>query len=409
MSLSRKDFLRLAGLASASALLPEFLRGNGLEGQSMIDRLFLPSTNGKRLVVIQFSGGNDGLNTIVPYTDDLYHSNRKTIGIKANEVLKLDDRFGLHPVMGGIHEIFDQGHFAFVNNVGYPNPNRSHFRSTDIWQSGSLSETALLTGWVGRWLDANCKGEDMRPHLALEVDETLSLAMKGKDITGLAMRNAGRLDLIRKDALLQHVAAGWKAHEDEHHNVEYLHKSLVEVTKSADYLHDHLSRNMTKALYPQNGFGKKLKLVADLILSGCETVIYYVSLPGFDTHAGQRTQQDKMLRIYSDAMKAFVQDLKAAGQWNNTLVMTFSEFGRRVKQNASKGTDHGTANVLMLAGGSLKKKGALNEGPDLANLDHGDLIYKVDFRSVYATILQGWLATDPGIVLGQKFNTLDFI
>lgn len=406
---SRKDFLRLAGLASASLMLPNFLRGSDLQSQSLVNKLLLQRTNGKRLVVIQLSGGNDGLNTIIPFADDLYHSNRDSIGFKNEEVLRIDDHFGFHPNLSGLDELQKNGHFAFLNSVGYPNPNRSHFRSTDIWQSASDANKYLQTGWVGRWLDASCSGQDVKPHLALEVDETLSLALKGDKVNGLAMRNPGRLELVTKDALLQHVSAGWQPHGEDHHNVEYLHKTLTEVCKSADYLHQHLDKTKSKELYPQHAFGKKMKLIADLILSDCETAIYYVSLPGFDTHAGQRTQQDRLLRVYGDAMKAFAQDLQDAGQWNDTLVMTFSEFGRRVKQNASKGTDHGTANILMLAGGSLKKKGALNEAPDLQHLDNGDLIYKVDFRQVYATILQSWLATDADIVLGKKFGQLDFI
>jgi uncharacterized protein (DUF1501 family) len=408
-SYSRKDFLRLAGLASASMMLPNFLRGNGQQAQSLVNRLLLQRTNGKRLVVVQLSGGNDGLNTIIPFADDLYHSNREGIGLKAAEVLRIDDHFGFHPNLQGLSALYHDGHFAFLNSVGYPNPNRSHFRSMDIWQTASDENKYLATGWVGRWLDASCPGQDIKPHLALEVDETLSLALKGEQCNGLAMRNIGRLERIRNDALMQNIAAGWKPHGEDHHNVEYLHKTLVEVSKSADYLHEHLDKSKAKALYPMHAFGKQMKLIADLVLSDCETAIYYVSLPGFDTHAGQRTQQDKMLKIYGDAMKAFADDLKAAGQWDSTLVMTFSEFGRRVKQNASKGTDHGTANVLMLAGGSLRKKGALNEAPDLKNLDDGDLIFKVDFRQVYATILQSWLTTDPEIVLGRKFGQLDFI
>ena len=405
---SRKDFLRLAGLASASMMLPNFMRGSDKASQAMLNRLLLQRTNGKRLVVVQFSGGNDGLNTIIPYGDDLYHSNRSGIGLKPNEVLRIDDHMGFHPSLQGLADLHHNGHFAMLNSVGYPNPNRSHFRSMDIWQSASAADKIVATGWVGRWLDATCQ-PDTKPHLALEVDETLSLALRGEQVFGLAMKNPGRLDLIRKDALLQHTVAGWTSQEDEHHNVEYLRKTLAEVTMSAEYLHEHLDKNKAKAIYPQHAFGKKMKLVADLILSDCETSIYYVSLPGFDTHAGQRTQQDRLLKIYGDAMKAFAQDMKDAGQWDSTLVMTFSEFGRRVKENAGKGTDHGTANVLMLAGGSLKKSGALNAPPDLQNLDNGDLIYKVDFRQVYATILGSWLATDPEIVLGQKFGMLDFV
>ncbi|HEU4718501.1 MAG TPA: DUF1501 domain-containing protein [Bacteroidia bacterium] len=406
---SRKDFLKLAGLASASFLLPKFLRGNDAQSEEMMKQLFLSGTNGKRIVVIQLSGGNDGLNTIIPFGDDLYHSNRPSIGLNENQVIRIDDHFSFNGALQGIADLHSEGFLSILNNVGYPNPNRSHFRSMDIWQSASDENKYLQTGWIGRWLDASCNGNDIRPHLALEVDDTLSLALKGDKVTGLAMKNPSRLELILKDPLLQKIAGEWKDEEDHHHNVEYLHKTLAEVSKSAGYLHDHLGKNMAKSVYPQHAFGKQMKVVADLILAGCETTVYYVSLPGFDTHAGQNGQQNRMLKIYADGLKAFADDLKAAGQWDNTLVMTFSEFGRRVKQNASKGTDHGTANVMIFAGGSLKKKGILNEAPDLSDLDNGDLRFKVDFRQVYATVLQNWLGTDAEIILGQKFGLLDFV
>lgn len=404
---SRKDFLRITALASASLMLPKFLRGTNDESKSVLDNLYLPNTNGKRLIVVQFSGGNDGLNMLVPYGNDLYHSNRPTIGIKKQDVLKLDDYHGFNPVMNGIHDLFSNGHFAAINSVGYPDPNRSHFRSMDIWQAASGSDQYLSTGWIGRYLDA-C-GDTTPPHKAVEIDDTMSMALKGDHRNGIATRNPKRMQLLTNDALLMQIANDYKHHESDHPLVDYLHQSLAETSQSANYLIEKSKAGGAKSIYPQHSFGKQLKNVADLILAGSETTVYYVSLPGFDTHAGQNGQQNRMLGIYSQAMDALVKDLKAGGQWESTLVMTFSEFGRRVKQNASQGTDHGTANVVMLAGGSLKKKGVINEAADLATLDDGDLIYKVDFRQVYATILQNWLGTDHEIVLGKKFGLLDFV
>jgi uncharacterized protein (DUF1501 family) len=406
---SRRDFLRLTGIASASLLLPNFLRGNDTAAHEAMNKLLLQQTNGKRLVVIQFSGGNDGLNTIIPFGDDLYHSNRPGIGLKKENVIRIDDHFSFNGSLKGLADLHDSGDVALLNNVGYPNPNRSHFRSMDIWHTASDENKYLQTGWVGRWLDAACDPKNIKPHLALEVDETLSLALKGEKINGLAMKRPARLELILKDNFLQQTANEWTDHEDDHHNVEYLHKTLAETSKSAGYIHDHLDKSTAKSIYPQHSFGKQMKLIAELILSGCETSVYYVSLPGFDTHAGQNNQQNRLLKVYGDTMKAFADDLKSADKWNDTLMMTFSEFGRRVKQNASGGTDHGTANVMMFAGGNLRRKGILNAAPDLSNLDNGDLIYKVDFRSVYATVLQNWLATDSEIVLGSKFGLMDFI
>lgn len=404
---SRKDFLRISALASATFMLPKFLRGSNEESKSTLENMFLPNTNGKRLIVIQFAGGNDGLNMLIPNGDDLYHSNRPTVGIKKAELLKLDDYYGLNPMMTGMRDLWNEGHVAAINSVGYPDPNRSHFRSMDIWQSGSGAEKYLTTGWIGRYLDA-C-GEMTAPHKAIEIDDTMSMALKGETRNGIAQKNPKRMKILTEDKLLMQIANDYKHHESDHALVDYLHQSLTETAESASYLIEKAKAGGSKAIYPQHALGKQLRNVADLIIAGSETTVYYVSIAGFDTHAGQNNQQNRLLGIYSQAMEALAKDLKDAGQWESTLVMTFSEFGRRVKQNASQGTDHGTANVVLLAGGSLRKKGVINEAPDLKNLDEGDLIYKVDFRQVYATILQNWLGTDHEIVLGQKFGLLDFV
>jgi len=406
---SRKDFLRISALASATLMIPKFLRGETTESKSALDQLFLPATNGKRLIVVQLTGGNDGLNMVVPYGDDVYHSNRPTVGIKSAQVLRMNDYFGFNPGMTGIHDLYNSGQFALLNAVGYDNPNRSHFRSLDIWQSASDADKYIQSGWIGRWLDANNSGAVIKPHLAVEIDDAMSLALKGNNVKGIGTRNPKRMRLLTEDQLLMQIANDYKHHESEHPLVDYLHKSLSETSQSASYLIEKSRAGKPKAIYPQHGFGKQMKTVAELILGGSETVIYYVSLPGFDTHAGQNGQQNRLLKVYSEAMDAFSKDMKDAGLWNETLVMTFSEFGRRVKQNASQGTDHGTANVVMLAGGSLKNKGVLNEAADLTNLNEGDLIHKLDFRQVYATILQNWLGTDSEIVLGRKFGLLNFV
>lgn len=404
---SRKDFLRISALASASFMLPKFLRGSNEESKSVLEKLFLPQTNGKRLIVVQFAGGNDGLNMLIPHGDDLYHSNRPGIGIKMPDILKLDDHYGFNPSMNGMRDLYNAGHVAAINCVGYPDPNRSHFRSMDIWQSGCGPDQYLTTGWIGRYLDA-C-GETTVPHKAIEIDDTMSMALKGETRNGIASRNPKRMKLLTEDALLMQIANDYKHHESDHALVDYLHQSLTETAESANYLIEKAKAGGAKAFYPQHAFGKQMKNIADLIVAGSETTVYYVSMSGFDTHAGQNNQQNRLLGVYSQAMEALSKDLKDAGQWDNTLVLTFSEFGRRVKQNASQGTDHGTANVVLLAGGSLKKKGVISEKPDLQNLDDGDLIYKVDFRQVYATILQNWLGTDHEIVLGQKFGLLEFV
>ena len=408
---SRKDFLRLSGLASASLLLPNFLKA---AAEADIQRKLLAgNTNGRILVVIQLSGGNDGLNTLVPYGDDLYNSNRPAIGLSGKELITIDKHFAFNGAMKGLADLHSAGHLAMLNSVGYPNPNRSHFRSTDIWQSASGADVNLSTGWIGRYLDSCCSGQTLKPHLALEVDEVLSMALKGEKASGIAAGNPKRLHSLSNDPLVRKTAAAYvphnHGHEHDEHNVEYLHKTLAETIQSADYLHNHAAGFKSKRIYPQHEFGRQMKMIAELVRSESETTIYYVSLPGFDTHVSQNGQQNRLLGVYSDALKQFAEDLKEGGRWDDTVVMTFSEFGRRVKQNAGKGTDHGTANVLFLAGGSLNKKGILNEAPDLKNLDNGDLIYKVDFREVYATLLEKWLKADAATVLGEKFRVWDFV
>lgn len=408
---SRKDFLRLSGLASASLLLPNFLKAAA--DADVQRKLLAGNTNGRILVVIQLSGGNDGLNTLVPFGDDLYHSNRPGIGLKANDIITIDKHFAFNGVMKGLADLHSAGHLAMLNSVGYPNPNRSHFRSTDIWQSASGADENWSTGWIGRYLDSCCMGQPQKPHLALEVDEVLSMALKGNINSGIAAGNPKRLFNLSNDKLVRKVSAAYvphdHGHEHDEHNVEYLHKTLASTIQSADYLHTHADGFRSKRIYPQHEFGRQMKMIAELIRAESETVIYYVSLPGFDTHVSQNGQQNRLLKVYSDAMKQFADDLKEGGRWDDTVVLTFSEFGRRVKQNAGKGTDHGTANVLFLAGGSLNKKGILNEAPDLKNLDNGDLIYKVDFREVYATLLEKWLKTDAEKVLGGPFKLWDFV
>lgn len=406
---SRKDFLRISALASATLMIPKFLRGENTESKNALDRLFLPATNGKRLIVVQLTGGNDGLNMVVPYGDDVYHSNRPTVGIKSAQVLRMNDYFGFNPGMTGVHDLYNSGQFAILNAVGYDNPNRSHFRSLDIWHSASDADRYIQSGWIGRWLDANNTGDTIKPHLAVEIDDAMSLALKGNTVKGIGTRNPKRMRLLTEDQLLMQIANDYKHHESDHSLVDYLHKSLSETSQSAGYLIEKSKAGKPKAIYPQHAFGKQMKTVAELILGGSETAIYYVSLPGFDTHAGQNGQQNRLLKVFSEAIDAFSKDMKDAGLWNETLIMTFSEFGRRVKQNASQGTDHGTANVVMLSGGSLKNKGVLNEAADLSNLNEGDLIHKLDFRQVYATILQNWLGTEAEIVLGRKFGLLNFV
>lgn len=361
----------------------------------------------RNLVVIQLSGGNDGLNTMVPFGNDIYYQKRNSIALKQNEVLKLTDMQGLNPAMSALKSIYDQGLMTVINEVGYPNPDRSHFRSMDIWQTASDAHVNLSTGWVGRYLDSNC-ADCRNPYSAIEVDDTLSLALKGKGKNGMALSDPNKLYQTTREPFFKDMLNEHKSHLTED-NQGYLYKTMIETYSSADYIQKTAKTYTVNAAYPNTALGKQLKTVSQFIHSGLQTRVYYISLGGFDTHVGQLNQQARQLQTYSDAVAAFVSDLKLTGKLDDTLVMTFSEFGRRVEQNASNGTDHGTANNVFVFGGKLKKPGIYNEAPNLGDLDAGDLKFKVDFREVYATALDKWLNMDNASVLNKKFSTLDFI
>ncbi|MDU0369484.1 DUF1501 domain-containing protein [Hymenobacter endophyticus] len=399
MPTSRRDFLKTSGLASSLLFVPTFL--HALDRQGLRD---LRDARGRRLVVVQLGGGNDGLNTIIPYENDLYYKARPTLGIRQQSgILTLDQGLGLNPAMTRLKGLYDHGQLAVLNSVGYPNPDRSHFRSMDIWQSGSASDQYLSTGWLGRYLDSNCAACQL-PYNGLEVDDTLSLAMKGDLRKGLALKNPEKFHQITQNRFIAQVSG--EKPQGTLSELDYLYKTLAETSSSADYLYQKAKVYKSVVAYPNTEFGRNLKTTAELINSGVASRVYYVSLSGFDTHVRQREQQGKLLGDLSDGLASFVEDLQKAGNLDDTLVLVFSEFGRRVTQNASNGTDHGTANNVLLLGGGLKQKGILNAAPDLANLQDGDLRHQLDFRSLYATVLHDWLEADDAAVLGSRFERL---
>ncbi len=360
----------------------------------------------KNIVIIQLSGGNDGLNTIIPFRNDLYFEKRPQLAIPKKKVLKVSDELGFHPSLAALRPLFDKGEMCVINNVGYPNPNRSHFRSLDIWHSASDSDKVVSTGWLGRYLDAYCD----RPHEAIEVDDMLSLAMKGEQLNGMAVKDPRVLFHTTNDSYLKKLTDHAAASHLSDDNMGYLFKTMIQTGSSAAYIHETSKTYTSSIKYPKTALAGQLKTVGKFINSSLETKVYYASVSGFDTHANQQVQQERLLKQYAEAVQAFVADLKKGGTFSDTLILTFSEFGRRVNQNASKGTDHGTASNVFAMGGSLKKAGFFNEGPDLSNLDkNGDLIYKVDFRRIYATVLDKWLGVSSRKILGKPFQTMHFV
>ena len=399
----RRDFIRNTALASGAFMIPAFLKP--LEAMAMGGL-----TGHKNLVIIQLSGGNDGLNTIVPYRNDIYFQKRSSIAIKGTDVIPLNDMQGLNHNLSALKEIYDQGYMSIINSVGYPNPDRSHFRSMDIWQTASDSNQFLTNGWIGRYLDANCQNnKSQNPYTAIEVYDTLSLAMKGAKMKAVAVQDPYKLFQTTREPFFKDLVHSQNSEHLNEDNLGYLYKTMIETYSSADYIQNTSKTYNTTAEYPTTQFANQLKTVSKFINSGLQTRVYYVSLSGFDTHVGQQEQQGRQLKIYGDAVAAFIKDLKQTNKLDDTLVMTFSEFGRRVEQNASNGTDHGTANNIMIYGGKLKKAGIYNAAPDLATLDNGDLKYQVDFRDVYATVLDKWLNVNNKLVLNKNFAGLQFI
>lgn len=399
MLIRRKEFIQAGSLATASLMLPKFLKA--FEGQAMV-----PQGN-KVVVILQLSGGNDGLNTVIHVKNDIYYKSRPRLGIEKTKALSLSDEVGLHPALTGFKELYDDGSLGIMNSVGYPNPDRSHFRSMDIWHTASQSTDYWSTGWVGRYLDAQCNGCD-KPTQAIEIDDVLSLALKGDNIKGIALKDPRRLYGTSNEKFFKDVM---KNHQNEagEQPVDYLYKTLAETLSSADYIFKQSKLHPSSADYPKTDLGNSLKTIASLIYSEINTKVYYVSLGSFDTHINQDMQQQRLFTEMNEAVKAFVKDLKDNNRFNDVMLFTFSEFGRRVEQNASGGTDHGTANNMFLISGGLKQKGIINPLPDLSDLQEGDLKYKVDFKNVYATILNKWLNADDKKILGKQYEYMNFI
>lgn len=397
MLFKRKEFLQIGSLASASLMMPKFLK-------AFEKKASVPPGN-KVMVVLQFSGGNDGLNTVIPIRNDIYYKSRPKLGIQKVQALQLTDEAGMNPALPFFKDLFDEGSLGIMNNVGYPNPDHSHFRSMDIWQSASDSNQYVTTGWLGRYLDAQCDGCG-KPTQALEIDDVLSLALKGENLKGLALQDPKKLYSSSNERYFKEINA---SHDHKEAAVDYLYKTLSETLSSADYIYEQSRRHPSSQTYPATQLGKNLKTICSLILSDINTKVYYVSLGSFDTHVNQENQQKRLFTELNDAISAFVKDLKSNNRFEDVAIMTFSEFGRRVAQNASGGTDHGTANNMFFIGGGLKQKGLLNPMCDLNDLNEGDLKYTVDFKSVYATMLHNWLGADDEKILGKKYQIMNFV
>ena len=382
--------------------------------------------DGKIRVVVQLAGGNDGLNTVIPYADDTYQNVRRTLAMPGSEVLKVNDYLGLHPNLAPLKKLFDDGKMSVIQGVGYPNPNRSHFRSTDIWSSGYSEKEIVTSGWVGRFFDNACPG--CEPHVGVSVGERMPLAMQGERVTPVSFEQASayqytgpdreryeRLNLREAKPSTQpavkkapRATLARKVEDSAGSTLDFLHRTAMDAQLSSDDILAMTKRYTTSADYPRNKFGEGLRSVAAMIAGGLPTRVYYVSLGGFDTHQNQKGRHEQLMLQLAQGMGAFWSDVTKQGNDQRVLMMTFSEFGRRVEQNASGGTDHGAAAPMFLVGSGVKP-GLFGRHPSLTDLDQGDLKFNVDFRSVYATVIQEWLDTPSKPILGQQFKTMPLL
>jgi len=387
-------------------------------GDSVFAQASNLSDNGRMLIVVQLQGGNDGLNTVVPYSDGRYFDARPTLAVAAEDVLPLDSQFGLNPQLTQFKSLFDQGKLAVVQGVGYPNPNRSHFRSTDIWETAN-PQTVVGTGWLGNFLDQSIATNHADELRAVSVGRSLPLTLRGQQVVVPSIASLESFQFQTNERFPEDRNAQLKAFSAIQEATSAAgsgYRSTVAGTglsalRSADAIQRAASHYSSTVDYPNNPFGKGLQLIAKLISGGLGTQIMHVTIGGFDTHSQQAKTHTELLQAVDGGLGALYEDLGQLGIADDVLLMSFSEFGRRVKENGSQGTDHGTAAPMFVLGNGAQG-GLYGQQPGLGKNDldkNGDLLFQVDFRSVYSTVLESWLGVDPADVLGQRFENLGFV
>ncbi len=396
MPRTRRDFLKHSALMAVGTTVPVFLRQSAVAASGADAR-----RNDRILVVIQLSGGNDGLNTVVPYGDELYAKYRVALRIPRDQVLKIDDYHGLHPAMKGIRELYEDGLAAVVQGVGYPNPSRSHFRSMDIWHTASLAERLPEYGWLGRALDQpTLRRVRGTPAICFGSAELPRALVGRRSVPLVASLDQFRLEM---EAELLRVTTRLASVPRSDPTLQFLQRTILDSYQTAEQFEQVTARYKPAVPYPATPLGKRLQMIAQVIAGGFDTRIFYTSIDGFDTHSGQAPRHQLLLSQLSEAVTAFCRDMQQQGQLDRILVMTFSEFGRRVQENASEGTDHGTALPMFLFGGRVRA-GLIGAHPPLDDLVDGDLKFHTDFRSVYAAVLEHWLDVPSKPVLMERFE-----
>jgi uncharacterized protein (DUF1501 family) len=399
---SRREFLKygttgLSALALRRAVPSVFAQA--AKESAAADR------NDRVLVVIELTGGNDGLNTAIPFEDDRYYENRPTLSIGRGDVIKLSDEVGLHPRLAPLGELYRQGKVAAIRGVGYPQPDRSHFRSMEIWHTASTDAKPPNDGWLGRYLDGTTQsgtGPDLR---GLALTGELPQALRAERVV---VPVASRLDALpAADATpkarlrRQLIALPGESNEE----IGFLRGQATIACGAAEQLRKAATQYRSTVQYPSGELGPQLQRAAQIIAADVGARVLFASQGGYDTHAAQADVQANLLGELAAALAAFQSDLTALKVADRTTVFVFSEFGRRVEENASLGTDHGAASCSFLIGAKVNG-GLAGRYPSLESLDEGDLIYTTDFRSVYATLLEEWLGCPSEKLLGGKFATL---
>jgi uncharacterized protein (DUF1501 family) len=386
------------GVASARALANE---GAGL-------------ATDRTLIVVQLAGGNDGLNTVVPFTDPIYRQQRPTLALPATEVLPLDSRLGLHPNLLPFKKFWDGGQLAIVEGVGYPNQSLSHFQAMDIWQTLDLNGNGN-EGWLGK-LVAGLVDQQGHPFKALDIGTMTARALQSISAQVPTLANpkgyalaADPLDPDRGNSRLQALMKLYSSYPRTSPYAALLDATALNAREGSRSLHTAAALYKPAVAYPTGPFAAGLQILAEAIVQDLGLRVGYITLGGFDTHASERTTHDTLMATLANGLAAFYHDLVAHQRADRVLVMTWSEFGRRVEENGSQGTDHGTAAPMFVLGSGLQK-GIFGESPALNRLDaNGNLKYTVDFRAVYATVLDRWMGASSRDVLGDSYGAQGFL
>lgn len=405
--LSRRELLKGGSLIAVGLVAPRWL-STIAEADVIRAARGGKATGDTVLVVCQFSGGNDGLNTVIPYGSKAYYTLRPTIGIAEDKVLKIDEHMGFHPGLEGLAELYKEGKVAVIQNVGYPQPNRSHFRSMEIWQSAS-PDGKLKDGWIGRHLDQQTTLGALNPVMALGLSTEKPLALQGEKASVPCFASLADIQNMIGDPdaerMLRQIQGADAMMGSESQVVQQASKTALD---AMSILRKQVATYTPKGQYGNDAFGVGFKQIAQLIATSPATRVVYFSAGGFDTHAKQPETQEKLLTGFGNAVRAFQREMEAIGKADKVVVLTFSEFGRRAHENASMGTDHGAAAPMFLVG-SRVKGGLHGPIPDLDHLQDGDVAFTQDFRGVYATTLDEWMGGDSEVVLGQKFDRVDVL